>query len=301
MKSRAFACLASAGLFLAGAHASAFCLGRTCDPTKEQCETDAEDCVTTGVPLHWVSECVTFDIQVDGSPRSNIDAATAKTVVEAAFAAWLEADCGGSGPSLQIGTHQLVACDESRFNRTGRNANIVMFRDIGWPYPGAADTFGMTMLRYNKHTGELWDADVELNSADFAVNVGGDADHVDLQSILTHELGHFLGLGHPGTNHLDATMSPRWDGKGTSLRSIEDDDVAGICALYPPGRSATRGCGPINGFSGDCFVPVEPLPKGCASIAAPGNTGRGLPAVAALVALAYWRRRSARRARPRLH
>ena len=299
MTPRTLAGLAAAVLFSVAGQAAAFCLGHTCDPTTEQCDTDDEDCVTSGVPLHWSSDCVTFDVQVDGSPRSGIDAPMTARIVEAAFGAWLSADCGGAGPSIEIGTHGLVACDESRFNRTGRNANIVMFRDISWPYPGAADTFGMTMLRYDRNTGELWDADIEINSADFAINVGGDADHVDLQSILTHELGHFLGLAHPGPSHLDATMSPRWDGKGTTLRTLEADDVAGICALYPKGRSAAATCGPLNGFSPECFEPVEPLPRGCASIAPRGNDGSGLAAVAALVALAYARRRSTRRARLR--
>lgn len=299
MTPRMLAGAATALLFAVASQASAFCLAHTCDPTQEQCETDDEDCVTSGVPLRWPSECVTFDVQVNGSPRSGIDATATAAAVEAAFAAWLSADCGGVGPSLAVGTHGLVACDESRFNQTGRNANIVMFRDVTWPYPGAADTFGMTMLRYNKDTGELWDADVEINSADFAINVAADADHVDLQSILTHELGHFLGLAHPGPNHLDATMSPRWDGKGTSLRTIETDDAAGLCALYPPGRSSTKTCGPINGFSGACFEPVQTLPKGCASIAAPGNAGSGLPFASALVALAYVRRRAKRHARRR--
>jgi matrixin len=301
MTPRAVGWVALAALVLVVPRASAFCLGRTCDPSKEECETDDEDCVTSGVPLHWTSSCVTFDVQLDASPRSGIDAATTATVVERAFGAWLAADCGDGPPAIEIGTYGVVECHESRFNQAGRNANIVMFRDVTWPYPGAADTFGMTMLRYNKHTGELWDADVEINSAEFNLTAVDDGDRVDLQSILTHELGHFLGLAHPGPDYVDATMSPRWDGTGTTLRTLDEDDVAGICTLYPPGRAAGSSCEPLNGFSGECFVAVPPPPEGCASIARPGSTGAGLPAVAALMALAYWRRRSTRAARPRLY
>jgi hypothetical protein len=297
MTPRAAGCIASAVFALVATNSSAFCIGHTCDPSKEECDTDEQDCVTSGVPLHWASDCVTFDVQLDGSPRSGIDAATAANVVERAFATWLQADCGGGQPAIKVGTYGLVSCDESRFNQRGRNANIVMFRDVTWPYPGAADTFGMTMLRYNKHTGELWDADVEINSAEFNLTAIGERDRVDLQSILTHEFGHFLGLAHPGPDRLEATMSPRWDGSGTSLRSLDTDDVDGVCTLYPKGRAATATCEPVNGFSSECFEPVGPVPQGCASIARRRNAGVELPGVAALLALAYWRRRSPRHAR----
>jgi hypothetical protein len=55
---------------------------------------------------------------------------------------------------------------------------------------------------------------------------------VDTLSIITHEQGHFLGLGH--TNVSGATMEPAYLG-GNDLASIEQDDIDGVCALYPLG------------------------------------------------------------------
>ncbi|MDA0748771.1 MAG: beta-propeller fold lactonase family protein, partial [bacterium] len=56
---------------------------------------------------------------------------------------------------------------------------------------------------------------------------------IDLQSVLTHELGHFLGLDHSGLQgspSVRPTMYPFYFG---SERSLETDDKAGLAALYP--------------------------------------------------------------------
>jgi hypothetical protein len=50
----------------------------------------------------------------------------------------------------------------------------------------------------------------------------------DIQGVACHELGHALGLGHSNTG--SATMYPY--ASGTSDRSIEGDDIAGVKAIY---------------------------------------------------------------------
>jgi hypothetical protein len=53
--------------------------------------------------------------------------------------------------------------------------------------------------------------------------------NVDIQGIATHEYGHALGLDHSSVP--SATMFPS-TGNGVSLRSIEQDDIDGVRAIY---------------------------------------------------------------------
>ena len=58
-------------------------------------------------------------------------------------------------------------------------------------------TLGATTFQVDDVTGELIEADIFLNSAfDWSVASGGESSRYDVQSIVTHEIGHFLGLGH---------------------------------------------------------------------------------------------------------
>jgi hypothetical protein len=54
----------------------------------------------------------------------------------------------------------------------------------------------------------------------------------DLQSALTHELGHVLGLDH--SDHPNATLLAQTSDGALQLRSLAQDDRDAICSAYPP-------------------------------------------------------------------
>ena len=54
----------------------------------------------------------------------------------------------------------------------------------------------LTTVTFNPKTGEIYDADMELNSADNPITVGDQEIVFDLHSIVQHESGHTLGLAH---------------------------------------------------------------------------------------------------------
>jgi len=159
-----------------------------------------------------------------------------------------QADCGGGKPSIVASDLGPVSCSEQTFDSETKNANLIVFRDDGWAYGKSA--LALTTVTYALDTGEIRDADIELNSENAAFTVTDTDVEVDLLSILTHEVGHFLGLAH--TPVADATMQQDYPPRSITLRSLEPDDVEAICAVYPPGRDGSCAPEPLNGLGDDC-------------------------------------------------
>jgi MYXO-CTERM domain-containing protein len=112
---------------------------------------------------------------------------------------------------------------------------------------------GYTRLHFDPATGALYDVDIEVNAVaePLAVGRAPQPSEADLDSILTHEVGHFLGLNH--SKNVEATMVAGYQTGSLELRTPSADDIAGICAIYPPDREPTStSCAPRRGFSELC-------------------------------------------------
>ena len=85
--------------------AHAFCRTTTCDPNKpaDHCQFDANRCVVTGKALGWRSSCVTVGVQQMGSPRNGLSYDDVAPLVEQAFGAWMQADCGSGTNGGELG------------------------------------------------------------------------------------------------------------------------------------------------------------------------------------------------------
>jgi hypothetical protein len=183
-------------------------------------------------------------------------------VLTQAFQAWQDVRCGDLPISIETQYLGTTICGEQLFSRNSGNANIWMYRDDGWPYGNGdatsdvvnSNALALTTVTFNPKTGEMLDADVEINTADMHFTLTDSPVENDLLSIVTHEAGHFLGLDH--SISWDATMSPGYAVGSTSQRSLSLDDQAGICAIYPtPRDTETRStCTPYGGFSESCVV-----------------------------------------------
>lgn len=247
--------------FALSAQASAYCLTHTCDPKKETCEV-VGGCNVSGNVLFWPNAVVSFNIQQDGSKRQDITSDQLRTVVKNGFQRWVDATCSdGRGPKIELQDYGDVSCAKPEYNKDQPNQNVITFHDGTWPYANTgAETLALTTVFFNGETGEIYDANIEINSnqANFALGASqatGDRD--DLNAVLTHELGHFLGLSH--SNVGDATMYQSYQ---IGMTSLEQDDMDAICASLPPDRvPLTNSSTPRHGFSTECGKPEN----GCCS------------------------------------
>jgi hypothetical protein len=287
-------CLLAWGMFVSPP-AFGFCRTTTCP----SCPFDPDTgCPTGGRPIFWPRSCVSFSLNMAAS--SQVDLATATQYAHEAFATWNAVRCGSEGTPAAIQAQDAfgpVDCGHVEYNPTGSNANVILFRDGEWPYEGAGNTLALTTVTYDSKTGEIFDADMEINGTlRFSTpGVKGGVDDHDLLSIMTHEAGHFLGLAH--SRQSDAIMQISLP-PGVVRTTLSDDDIAGLCAIYPQ-ASAEVACDlrPEGGFSTQCGL--DPVSGGaCAVRGDAGGAAAPLAVVVPVAAVLPWvRRRRRRRAR----
>jgi matrixin len=242
--------------------ARAFCRTTTCDPTEERdgC-AQVLGCSTRGQTLFWPDACVTYAVHLLGSPLRKVSAFETDQAMQNAFRAWLGTTCPGGGqPSLGVVPLGGASCDRVEFNapEAGRagapNANLVIFRDSAWPYPDERFVIARTSITFETTTGVIFDADIEINSFQNEFSTSDTEISYDLQAVLTHEVGHFLGLDHSRVPN--ATMNASYDVSSLGTRTLSSDDQAAICSVYSPLADPSPGCpgdtGPLNGFSREC-------------------------------------------------
>ncbi len=216
--------------------------------------------------VFWRSRCVSYSLQRNGTDQ--LPFPIVKDIARQAFAAWSLPGCrSGGAPSitateLEPPGQDGVDCDEVQYNPYGPNQNAIIFRDNGWPDDGdSVNTLGFTTVTYARDTGEIVDADMEINSSPLFTLVISPPDppHTyDLLSIMTHEAGHFLGLAHSAdtTAVMYAFYSP-----GSVM--LQPDDVDGICTIDPPDGTRATTAGAVSA-GGCCNVPNFGLASACA-------------------------------------
>ena len=295
-RSRALALAAAVVTLTAAApRAEAYCRSTTCVGDCGR-TNDLNGCKTEGAPLFWPGLCVSFSLNEQGSEF--VDYADFERIAEASVAAWSDVQCDGGAATIRFVRKSDVACHVAEYNVDGKNANIILFQDTKWNYSGVDNTLAKTTVTYDTDTGEILDADIELNHAYNEFTTGDDNVAYDMQSILTHELGHFIGLDH--SDDFSATMNPGYQEGTTELRTINEDDEAAVCEVYPPTRTVTCRPEPNGGFSGLCAADDAVVDDSiCALVPGPGQRPPSPQPVVALAALAAAATLARRRARPR--
>lgn len=138
---------------------------------------------------------------------------------QAAFDTWSAVSCSG----LHFSYGGTVA--DARFGEAdGRN--VVFYLET---WPGESALLSEPSITLDGDT--LIDVDVAINAQDYGWSAleGDGIRLMDLQGAITHEAGHLAGLWHSTVE--GATLNPNMDGH-PDARSLEGDDIEGICTLY---------------------------------------------------------------------
>ena len=253
---------------------------QTSAPPYSRSRTPASEGAPEGRCLWWHGGSTLTFHQQQCMP-GEADCAARQEAVSLALRNWDDvlAQCA----SLRLSEGPATASRQVGYVLNEVNENILVLRDRActqaggspegedcWRY--AAETLALTTVTFQLRTGEVLDADVELNAVAFA----SPSQTRDLQGTVTHELGHALGLDHSADSR--STMYPT---STPDQRLIDEGSRQAMCTIYPRGAPAV-----------DC-VAKEPVSQqqglglfGCNAV-----TGGGGPLLSGLVALRVLRRR----------
>jgi hypothetical protein len=210
----------------------------------------------SGKVVHWRAEHLTFVL--DESLESAGEGA--REAAARAASTWSALGRGVPAFSTVQGSDRRPG-----FQEGGANENVVVFAPSG--YSAAGSALGITVLTYFGDTGQIIDADVVLNGGarKFAVldpadpdsdsDMGSDQSEAskgkhryDVQNVLTHELGHALGLPEEQAEKR-ATMYAYSSAGETHKRKLHATDVSAVVQVYEEAAkqgsapAAATGCG----------------------------------------------------------
>jgi Matrixin len=199
------------------------------------------------VPIKWTALPIRYFVTNRDVP--GVSAVQLQAAIDRAFGTWTAV------PNVGLSDQFAGFTTADPFNDDG--VSVIGFQ----ARPELDRTLGATTFQLDSVTGAVLESDIFLNSS-FAWSIagGGEAGHYDAQAILTHEIGHLLGLSHSalGETQLQASGGRTVLGKAAVMfpiaypagnvidRSLDPDDVAGLEDLYASSAALSQ-TGSIGG------------------------------------------------------
>ena len=196
-----------------------------------------------GPSLIWETRRIDFSISEAPSDTFSIDEILSAS--RFGFDQWSVPPC--SDFEFTFSNEASTPDDRAGFNwRAGTgnapNKNLIVFRSDGgeeadrWLH--SSSFVALTTVTFEAATGQILDADIEMNETltPFIDCVAPCTGGHDVRNTLTHELGHALGLDHSAD--AAATMQASTSIGDIEKRDLANDDIDGLCSLYPSGQES---------------------------------------------------------------
>ena len=212
-----------------------------CAPKATQAFVRSVDDV--GHPLRWPAMPISYKKNIRGAP----DVGSEFAAVDAAFATWSAIP------------NSAAVINNAGTTSSGANVNdlentVVWIEDPSLTGGGASPIFSApdfmaTTRTRSDGSGNILEADILLNGIFYSWTSSGTdgftgkSGPLDIQAIVTHEIGHLLGLDH--ATSVNSTMFYGTYPGDTSFRSLSQDEISAAQAIYP-----SAGAPPNSSISG---------------------------------------------------
>jgi hypothetical protein len=194
--------------------------------------------VTTGETPRWPSMPVSYWINEKG--LSSIQNGSEFAAILESFHTWERVGSANIEFSYR-GLTSIATAGRDGFN-------VVSFADTTAPL--GSSTIAATFSFFRRETGSdgvsrlLIDESDIVFSPSLEFSTSAETGKYDIQSVLTHEIGHLLGLDHSAL--ISSVMVPFGAPSQLDQRTLAYDDIAGVTEIYP-NPAALAGAGQIRG------------------------------------------------------
>lgn len=181
------------------------------------CQSSVFNQTKTGIPLHWGSGHTTVDLYVNSQNTQSLAEESVQSIAGASIEAW-------------NGHSKIILRKNSTEGKNQEDLNELYFSKDPDIFNGTG-VIGITQVSFKDNDGEILGGDVLINdNYSFSMR---ETDQSYLGNVITHEIGHFLGLGHG-----QVLSSAMFYAITRGQYIPKDDDKSGLYSLYPNGDVA---------------------------------------------------------------
>lgn len=200
----------------------------------------------SGQPIRWASGPA-LQLALNTSNTSGLSDAQARDALVRGLQRWQEAAGGRVAFDVWHGTDRAIYEPNSAYNGL---SSVYFASAAGGANPGS-NILGVTEVWYDSSTGQILEVDTMLNDQQYQFTTDprdttgygsangpntGQKPRVFIENVVTHELGHSIGLSHSS-----AMQSSMLYVEAPEQARLGCDDRTAVRALYPAGDAGARG------------------------------------------------------------